>query len=126
MAGESELSRVQNPLRWGIFLTLFAAVVISEIPNLASGFAVAVGEEQTRVASFSAWTIPAMDVTFSMPPMQGDEGSLNGWIAEQFANGIYAVAVLIYFGAAAAFVTGLSQIGLAVYRFYKSADALKR
>lgn len=125
MGAGGELSAAMGPLRWGLFLLLAAAVVAVAVPTLLLGFQVSVFGERVAVATFPAWSLPALDVRFSLPP-EGEGASMAAWAAEQLANAAYGLAVLVYYAALAGMGIGAGLVGVALHRLSRSADALRR
>lgn len=121
----SALSGALQSLRWGAFLVLLAALLVVVVPGLLRGFEVTMFGERAAVRSFSAWSLPALDVAFSRPPA-GGEDSMTAWAAEQLAAAVYGLAVLVYYAGLVGLATGLVLIGVALHRLYRQADSLGR
>lgn len=125
MGDGSDQSGSLQLLRWGLFLLLVAGLVVVVIPGVLDGFVVGVFGEQATVPSFPRWPLPALDVTFSGPPSEGD-GAISRWAAEQLANAVYALGVLVYYAGLAGVALGAGLVGLALRQLARSADALGR
>lgn len=112
-------------LRWGVFLLLAGSLLAVLVPGLLDGVHVTVLDERAAVPTLEAWSLPALDVSLSMPPESGSR-ALATWAAEQLAAAVYALAVLGYYAGLAGLAVGAVLVGLALHRFYRSADALGR
>lgn len=87
MTHGSGQSAALRSLRWGVFLLLVAGLVVVVVPGVLDGSSVGVFGERAAVPSFPRWSLPALDVTFSGPPTDGD-GAIGRWAAEQLANAV--------------------------------------
>jgi hypothetical protein len=108
-----------------VFLLLASGLLVVVIPGVLDGTDVAVFGERAPVPTFAPWSLPALDVTFSGPPTEGD-GEIARWAAEQLANAVYALGVLVYYAGLAGVAVGAGLVGLALRQLARSADALGR
>lgn len=119
------VSGAMTALRWGLILLLGATALVVLVPGLLAGSEVTVLGERAPVRAFPRWSLPALDVGFSMPPTAGETPPAT-WAAEQLATAVYGLAVVVYYAGLAGMVVGLLLLGVAVRRLSRSADALRR